>query len=93
MLKYLCIDSMNIDDIVISIPIASQRLVKHIPAEANALNNRTSIVRQKISKHASLTTEDGFSAWSVQSGYKEGCSSEESVVVRSRESSVEEECI
>jgi hypothetical protein len=56
---------------VTCIPITWQRLGKYIPAEANARNNATYIVRQKISKHASLTTEDVFSAWSVHSGYKE----------------------
>jgi hypothetical protein len=43
-------------------PIARQRLGKHIPAGANA---------QQISKQVSLTVEAVFSAWSVQSGYKE----------------------
>jgi hypothetical protein len=52
-------------------PIARQRVGKHIPAGANARNNRTSIARQRISKHASITIETVFSAWSVQSGYKE----------------------
>jgi hypothetical protein len=33
-------------------PIARQRLCKHIPAGANARNSRTSIARQRISKHA-----------------------------------------
>jgi hypothetical protein len=33
-------------------PIARQRLGKHIPAGANTRNNRTSIARQRISKHA-----------------------------------------
>jgi hypothetical protein len=33
-------------------PIDKQRLGKHIPAEANARHNRTSIARQRISKHA-----------------------------------------
>jgi hypothetical protein len=84
---------MNIDHIVTYRPIASQRLGKHIPAEANAANNRMSTVRQKISKHASLTIEDMFSALSVESGYKEGFSWEGSVHVRSWESSVEEEFI
>jgi hypothetical protein len=46
-------------------------------------SNRTSIARQRISKHASLTIEAVFSAWSVQSGYKEVFSSIELVVVRS----------
>jgi hypothetical protein len=55
-------------------PIARQRLGKHIPAEAYA-RNRTSIARQRISKHASLTIEVVFSALSVQSDYKEVFSS------------------
>jgi hypothetical protein len=55
---------------VTCIPIAKQRLGKHIPAEANARNSRTSISRQRISKHVSLTTETVFCAWCVQSGYK-----------------------
>jgi hypothetical protein len=32
--------------------IARQRLGKHIPVGANARNNKTSIARQRISKHA-----------------------------------------
>jgi hypothetical protein len=52
-------------------PIARQRLGKHIPAGSNGPNIRTSIVRQRISKHTSLTIEAVFSAWSVQNGYKE----------------------
>jgi hypothetical protein len=44
---------------------------KHIPDGANERSNRTSIARQLISKHASLTIEAVCSAWSVQSGYKE----------------------
>jgi hypothetical protein len=67
------------------IPIARQRLCKHIPAEANARNNRTSIARQRISKHTSVTIDAVFSAWSVQRGYKERFSWEVSVVVRSWE--------
>jgi hypothetical protein len=55
---------------VTCIPIARQQLGKHIPVEANARNNRTSIAKQRISKHASLTIEAVFSAWSVQSCYK-----------------------
>jgi hypothetical protein len=43
---------------VTCIPIARQRFGKHIPAQANALNNRTSIARQWGCKHASLTIED-----------------------------------
>jgi hypothetical protein len=41
-------------------PIARQRLGKHVPAKANARNNRTFIARQRISKHASLTIEAVF---------------------------------
>jgi hypothetical protein len=55
--------------------IARQRLGKHIPAGANARRNRTSIARQRSSKHASLTIEAVVSAWSVLSGYKEVFSS------------------
>jgi hypothetical protein len=44
---------------VTCIPIASQRLGKHIPAQANARNNRASTARQRTYKHASLTIEDG----------------------------------
>jgi hypothetical protein len=65
---------------VTCIPIAWQRLGKHILAEANARNNRTSIARQRISKHGSLTIEAVFSAWSLKSVYKEGFSSEELVI-------------
>jgi hypothetical protein len=38
-------------------PIARQRLGKHI-SEAYALNNRTSMARQRANKHAFLATED-----------------------------------
>jgi hypothetical protein len=41
-------------------PIARQRLDKHIHAEANGRNNRTSIAKQRISKHASLTIQTVF---------------------------------
>jgi hypothetical protein len=60
-------------------PIARQRVGKHIPARANAHKNRTSIARQRISKHASLTTEVVFSMGSVQSGNMEVFSSTESI--------------
>jgi hypothetical protein len=40
---------------VTSIPIARQRLCKHIPARANMPKNRTSIAKQRIRKHTSLT--------------------------------------
>jgi hypothetical protein len=54
-----------------SIPIARQRVGKHIPMQANSLNSRTSIARQRISKHTSLRIEVVFSMGSVQSGYKD----------------------
>jgi hypothetical protein len=60
---------------VVCVPIARQRICKHIPAESNDRKNKTSIVRKRISKHASLTREAVFSAWSVQSGYEEVFSS------------------
>jgi hypothetical protein len=53
-------------DTVTYSPIATQRLCKHIPAEANALNVMAT-VKQRISKHVSLTKEAMFSAWSVHS--------------------------
>jgi hypothetical protein len=52
------------------IAIARQRLGKHIPAEAKAPKNMTSIARKRICKHDSLTIETVFTAWSVHSGYK-----------------------
>jgi hypothetical protein len=36
--------------------VARQRLGKHIPAEAYGRSNRTSIIRQRISKKAFSTT-------------------------------------
>jgi hypothetical protein len=60
-----------VDDTVTHKSIARQRLGNHIPAGTNALNNRTSIGRQRISKHASLIIESVFCPWSVQNGYKE----------------------
>jgi hypothetical protein len=50
------------------IPIPRQRLGKHIPAKPT--RNRTSIARQRTSKHASLTIEAVLSVWSVPRGYK-----------------------
>jgi hypothetical protein len=40
--------------------IARQRFGKQVPAEVNAVNNRKSIARQRISKHAFLTIEAVF---------------------------------
>jgi hypothetical protein len=54
-LRFLAVSSGNFrDNTVTCIPIARQRLGKHISARANARNYRTSIVRQRSSKHASL---------------------------------------
>jgi hypothetical protein len=47
--------------IVVCIPIARQRLGKHIPVRASERKNRTLIVKQRISKHASLRIEAVFS--------------------------------
>jgi hypothetical protein len=69
-------------DIVMYRPIARQRLSKHIPAQAYSPNIRASIARQRGSKQAFSTIEDVFSAWSVQSGYKEEFSWEELVEFR-----------
>jgi hypothetical protein len=60
----------SLNNIVTCRTIARQRLGKHIPAGANAPNNRTPIARQRTSKHASLTKEVVFSVWSVPKGYK-----------------------
>jgi hypothetical protein len=78
-------------DIVMCILTARQWLGKHIPAEANVQNSRTSIARQRINRHSSLTIEAVFSAWSVQSGYKEVFHSLEQyrTIVKSGESSFE----
>jgi hypothetical protein len=54
---------------VTCIPIARQRL--GISAEVNMRNNRTFTAWKRISRHASLTIDTAFSAWSVQSVYKE----------------------
>jgi hypothetical protein len=51
-------------------PIAKQRVAKHIPAEENSRNNRTSIARQRCGKQALSTIQAVFSVGSVQSGYK-----------------------
>jgi hypothetical protein len=58
------------ENIVTCIPIARQRFDKHIPLPANSLNNRTSIVRQRTSKHTYLTREALFSVRSVPRDYK-----------------------
>jgi hypothetical protein len=59
------------NDIVTYRPTARQRLGKHIPAGANARNNRTVIARQRISEQTFSTTEAVFSAWSVPRCYLE----------------------
>jgi hypothetical protein len=61
---------LPINNVLACIPIARQRLGKHIPAQANVSNSRASIVSQ-ISKHASVSIDAVFSAPSVQSGYME----------------------
>jgi hypothetical protein len=61
-------------------------------AEANECNNRTSTVRQRISKHASLTLDAVFSAWSCKVVIKE-VSVEKNQLSEVNETSVEEEFI
>jgi hypothetical protein len=39
-------------------PIARQRVAKHIPAEANERNSMTSIARQRSGEHAFATIEE-----------------------------------
>jgi hypothetical protein len=56
--------------VVRAMPIDRQRVAKHIPSEANARNNRTSIVRQRGGKQALSTIQAVFSVGSVQNGYK-----------------------
>jgi hypothetical protein len=51
--------------IVTCIPIARQRVGKHIPVEANARNNRLSIPMQRRCKHASLILQMVISVGSV----------------------------
>jgi hypothetical protein len=58
--------------IVTCISIARQRLGKHIPEEANARNNRTSIARLRINKHAFLTREAVSSACPCKVVIKKG---------------------
>jgi hypothetical protein len=74
---------------VTCIPIARQRLAKHIPARANDPKNTTSIARQWTSQHASFTIKAVFSAWSVQRGYKEVFGSSRIVDNSNRERRVE----
>jgi hypothetical protein len=51
-------------------PIARQRVAKHIPAEANARNSRRSIARQRRGKQVLSTIQAVLSVESVQNGYK-----------------------
>jgi hypothetical protein len=53
----------SVNNIVTYKPTARQRPVKHIPAGANARNNRTFNARQRIINHAFLTIEAMFNAW------------------------------
>jgi hypothetical protein len=57
-------------NIVTCILFARQRLAKHIPAEVNARNNRTSVARQRRDKHASSTIHAVFPLEPVPMGYK-----------------------
>jgi hypothetical protein len=52
------------------IPIARQRVAKHVTAEANAWNNRTFIARLRRGKQDLSIIQTVFSVGSVQIGYK-----------------------
>jgi hypothetical protein len=56
--------------VVCAMPIARQRIAKHIPAEANARNNRRCIDRQRRGKQALSTIQVVFSVESAQSDCK-----------------------
>jgi hypothetical protein len=77
--------------IVMHSPIARQRLGKHIPAWAYENNHRASFARQRVSKQAFLSIEDGISLGSVQTDYKDvfGSMENSSSRVGSEESSFE----
>jgi hypothetical protein len=62
--------SISANHIVTCIPTARQRLSKHILAQANILNNKTSTTRQRISRNAYVRIVAVFSVGYVQSGYK-----------------------
>jgi hypothetical protein len=51
--------------VVRAMPITRQRVAKHIPAEANARNNKTSIARQRRGKQSLSTIQAVFSVGSV----------------------------
>jgi hypothetical protein len=51
-------------------PIARQRVAKHIPAEANEWKSRRSTAGQRRGKQALSEIQAVFSVGSVQSGYK-----------------------
>jgi hypothetical protein len=60
-------------------PIVRQRIGKHIPAGANACNNKTFIARQRISKHTKNNTGQLKAVFSVGLAprlYNEKCCSE-----------------
>jgi hypothetical protein len=56
--------------VVRSMPIARQRVAKHISEEENERNNWRYIARQRRSKQALSTIQAVFFVVSVQSGYK-----------------------
>jgi hypothetical protein len=63
----ICVDARKLNQCtVMRIPIDRQLVGKHIPTEAKARNNRRSIARKRISKHAFLAIEAVSSAWYVK---------------------------
>jgi hypothetical protein len=67
-------------------PIARQRVAKHILAEANALNNRTSTARQRRGKHAFATIKEAVLSMDTPQDYiSSPVVNQKSVVERERE--------
>jgi hypothetical protein len=66
-------------------PIARQRVAKHIPAEANARNNRTPIARQRNCKQALSAIQNLFYMSPPQDSINSPVVNQKSVVERERE--------
>jgi hypothetical protein len=72
--------------VVCAMPIARQRVAKHISTEANARNNRSSIVRQRRGKHAFKTIQEAvFSICPPRDCISSPVVNQKSVVERERE--------
>jgi hypothetical protein len=56
-IKMLIVFIVNVHTVTCT-PISRQQVGKHVPVEANARNNWTSVATQRSCKHASLTIEN-----------------------------------